>query len=163
MNALALILVTVCALGCAGSTDSGGPTPLSIAQDPTLEPLATEAPAFETPASTYPSADTTAPSPESTAKPLVVKVTARPKTVRRNGTTSVTIRTTPGSTCGIDVQYSSGSSTASGLGDKKTGTTGSIVWTWRIGSNTSRGTWPVVIRCHLRDRAGSVSTSVTVK
>ncbi len=99
----------------------------------------------------------------SAPKPLSVKVTARTKSVRRSGAASVTIRTSPGARCSIDVQDASGWSKASGVTRKKTNKTGSIVWKWKVGSKTTAGTWPIYIACELRDRYGDVGTSFTVK
>jgi hypothetical protein len=105
--------------------------------------------------------------PDPTAKPdaspIPVKVTSVSKSVRRDGTASVAIKTNPGATCSIDVQYKSGSATAKGLDPKKAGTTGSVVWKWKVGRNTTKGTWPIEIDCRLGDRTGSASTKFTVK
>lgn len=176
MNARILILAAAIVAGCSGGpTVTTGPTPLRVVSAPTLEPLATEAPPVETPKPDKTAAPSPTskpgktagpaptPKPGATPKPLLVKVTARTGSVRRNGTASVTIRTTPGSTCGIDVQYASGSSTADGLADRKTGTTGVVVWKWKVGANTTRGTWPIDVTCTLHDRYGSASTTFTVK
>jgi hypothetical protein len=108
------------------------------------------------------------PTPEATAKPaaepkpLPVKVSKRTSSVRRNKTASVTIKTIKGSRCSIDVEYASGSATAKGLDAKKANSSGVITWKWKVGSNTTRGTWPIEIYCTLGERAGSVSTQFKV-
>jgi cytoskeletal protein RodZ len=95
-----------------------------------------------------------------TPKPVetALTVTKAPGTVGRNSTASVTVKTAPGAECYITVTYKSGPSKAQGLGPKKADDIGVVSWSWRVGGNTTRGTWPVTITC-----AGkTVSTSVTV-
>ena len=100
--------------------------------------------------------------PTATPKPLPVKVTKRTGSVRRNATASVTIRTIKGSRCDILVEYSSGNATAKGLGTKKADSSGVITWKWKVGSKTTRGTWPIDITCELGARTGNASTSFKV-
>ena len=64
---------------------------------------------------------------------LPVKLTKRTASVARNARASVTIKTTKGAECGIDVQYKSGSSTAGGLEPKVANAKGAIP-----GSGSSR-------------------------
>lgn len=144
-----LILALVVVSGCS---DGGGPVPTPKE----LIGAATEGPT--------PTEESAEPSPTDppTAKPLSVKVTKRTKSVRRNSTASVTIKTSKGARCSIDVQYSSGSATAKGLDSKKANSSGGITWKWKVGSNTTRGTWPIDIWCELGDRSGSVSTEFKV-
>ena len=40
------------------------------------------------------------------------------------------------------MEYAEGASTAAGLEPKKAGTTGSAVWKWKVGSHTTKGSWP---------------------
>ena len=146
----ALILSMTLAM-LAACSDSGGfdaATPNAFVSEPT--------PAVGVEAIPEPAAETPAP------KPLRVKVTQRTASVRRNATASVTIATTRGASCAIDVEYSSGSATAKGLDPKKANSKGVITWKWKVGSNTTRGTWPITIYCDLGDRSGSVSTKFKV-
>jgi micrococcal nuclease len=72
---------------------------------------------------------------------------------------SVAAKTTPGASCTIAVVYKSGRSKAADLGPKKASAAGAVGWTWRIGTNTSKGVWPVTVTCG----AASAKTVVTVK
>lgn len=49
------------------------------------------------------------------------------------------IQTTPAASCSIVVRYKSGPSKAKGLVPKLADGKGRIVWTWRLGSNTTPG------------------------
>ena len=66
---------------------------------------------------------------------------------------------TPSATCGITVHYKSGPSRAKGLLAKRS-MRGLISWTWRVGTNTTRGRWPITITC---GRAGTLRTSFVVR
>ena len=94
---------------------------------------------------------------------LAVKVTKRTTSVARNARASVTIKTTTGSECGIDVQYPSGSSTADGLEPKTTNTSGAITWKWVVARDVKKGAVPIVITCTLGDQTGRADTSFKVK
>ena len=78
--------------------------------------------------------------------------------MRRNSTASVTVRTVPGASCSIQVIYKSGPSGAQGLEDKQADNSGLVSWSWKVGSNTALGAWPVNITCG----GQSMSTSVNV-
>jgi hypothetical protein len=94
---------------------------------------------------------------------LAVKVTKRTTSVARNARASVTIKTTKGAECGIDVQYPSGSSTADGLEPKTTNASGVITWKWVVARDVKKGTVPIVITCTLGDQSGRADTSFKVK
>ncbi len=69
---------------------------------------------------------------------------------------TLTVAVSPAATCSITVQYKSGPSHAAGLYPQR----GSrISWTWKVGTNTTPGRWPIYIRC---GSAGSLSTSFVV-
>ena len=94
---------------------------------------------------------------------LAVKVTKRTASVARNARASVTIKTTTGAECGIDVQYATGSSTADGLEPKTTNTSGAITWKWVVARDVKKGGVPIVITCTLGDQTGRADTSLKVK
>ena len=94
---------------------------------------------------------------------LAVKVTKRTASVARNERAAVTVKTTKGAECGIDVQYASGSSTADGLEPKTTNASGVITWKWVVARDVKKGTVPVVITCTLGDQSGRADTSFKVK
>jgi hypothetical protein len=86
-----------------------------------------------------------------------VRVTKRPGRVSTGDMASVTVAVSPRARCTIGVYYSTTASRAAGLGAKR-GT--KVTWTWRVGSNTKPGTWPVKIDC---GKSGKAQTSVTVR
>ena len=94
---------------------------------------------------------------------LPVKLTKRTASVARNAKASMTIKTTKGAECGIDVQYRSGSPSAAGLEPKVANSKGAVAWKWLVARSTSKGTVPVVITCTLGDQAGRLDTSFKVK
>ena len=94
---------------------------------------------------------------------LPVKLTKRTASVARNARASVTIKTTKGAECGIDVQYRSGSPSAAGLEPKIANSKGTVAWKWLVARSTSKGTVPIVITCTLGDQAGRLDTSFKVK
>jgi hypothetical protein len=94
---------------------------------------------------------------------LAVKVTKRTASVARNARASVTIKTTAGAECGIDVQYPSGSSTADGLEPKTTNVSGAITWKWVVARDVKKGGVPIVITCTLGEQTGRADTSFKVK
>ena len=58
---------------------------------------------------------------------------------------SVEIHTKPGATGSIEVDYYSGPSHASGLDAQTADSQGDITWTWKVGTRTYAGSWPVII------------------
>jgi hypothetical protein len=93
---------------------------------------------------------------------LPVKLTKRTASVARNTRASVTIKTTKGAECGIDVQYKSGSSTAAGLEPKVANAKGAVTWKWIVAQSASKGRAPIVITCTLGDLSGRLDTAVKV-
>lgn len=140
------VLIAACSGGIADPEPTS--TSLGFVSEPTAQPIAEPTPTEE---------------PEPTAKPLSVKVVKQTKSVRRNGTASVTIKTSKGAKCDIDVHYATAISEAKGLGDKKANADGQVTWKWKVGGKTTLGTWPIFIECTLGDRAGETDTEFTVK
>jgi hypothetical protein len=77
---------------------------------------------------------------------------------RRNADASLIARVEPARRCTISVLYKSGPSQAEGLGPKRP-VHGYVIWTWRVGGNTTPGTWPIQVDC---GSAGSFRTHFTV-
>ncbi len=67
--------------------------------------------------------------------------------VPRGGEGMVTIKTSPTTSCSISVIYASGPSRASGLVRKNADAQGRVTWTWKVGTRTTSGLWPIVIEC----------------
>ena len=145
-----LLLLAFILAGCNGtSATASTPGGLGLIGSPpaTAKPLPTVAIAAD---------------PPETAGDLGVTVTKRTTAAARNTTASVTIKTTKGAECGIDVQYKSGSSTATGLEAKTANSKGVITWKWLVGRRTTKGRVPISIICTLGDRVGTVDTSFKV-
>jgi hypothetical protein len=75
---------------------------------------------------------------------------------------TLTIRTTPGANCSIVVHYKSGPSRAKGLIPKVASSSGRVSWTWRVGSNTTPGRWPIVVTCEKGMEHGELRTAFEV-
>ena len=73
---------------------------------------------------------------------------------------SLTVKTAPKANCSIRVVYKTGVSTAAGLGPKQASATGTVSWTWRVGTSTAKGTWPITVSCVGQ---GSARTTITIK
>ena len=94
---------------------------------------------------------------------LPVKLTKRTTSVARNARASVTIKTTKGAECGIDVEYKSGGSTAEGLEPKTANSKGAVTWKWLVDRNSPKGRVPIVVTCTLGDLSGRLDTAFRVK
>jgi hypothetical protein len=67
--------------------------------------------------------------------------------VPHGGMGLVTIQTKPQTLCIITVTYKSGPSRAVGLIPKTSNGQGRITWTWKIGTRTTPGVWPITVEC----------------
>jgi hypothetical protein len=67
--------------------------------------------------------------------------------VPHGGEGLVTIQTKRGTYCAISVIYKSGPSHAAGLGSQTADANGRITWSWKVGTRTTPGVWPVVVEC----------------
>lgn len=111
---------------------------------------------------------TATPRPTATPKPspkpvaLTVRIVASPGTVSPGSYASVSAATSAGATCSIEVDYASGPSKAAGLVMKTVPSSGTVSWTWKVGTRTTAGTWPVYITCQRGSSSASAQTSVRV-
>jgi hypothetical protein len=64
----------------------------------------------------------------------------------------------PSRTCSITVYYKSGPSHAAGLYPKRP-IAGRVSWTWKVGTRTTPGRWPIVVSC---GSGGTLRTSFVV-
>lgn len=85
-----------------------------------------------------------------------VRITGLTSPISRGAFATLVARTKAGVTCSITVEYSSGPSKAAGLGPKIASASGSVTWTWKVGSRTTLGSWPVTVAC------GSASAHVAL-
>jgi hypothetical protein len=70
-----------------------------------------------------------------------------------------TVAVAPARTCSIVVSYKSGPSQAAGLYPKRP-IAGRVSWTWKVGTRTTPGRWPVFVSC---GSAGTLRTSFVVR
>jgi micrococcal nuclease len=73
-------------------------------------------------------------------------VTGNHLSVRDGDEASITVKTKPYASGSIEVDYKSGPSKARGLDPKKANSQGVISWSWKVGTNTTPGTYNVIIR-----------------
>jgi hypothetical protein len=67
--------------------------------------------------------------------------------IARGATARLVAQTSPGASCSITVLYKSGPSQAAGLEDKKADASGIVAWSWKVGTRTTPGSWPIIVRC----------------
>jgi hypothetical protein len=60
---------------------------------------------------------------------------------------TASVATHANATCSITVTYYSGPSHAAGLYTKRTSSSGRVSWTWKVGTRTYAGSWPVQVSC----------------
>lgn len=90
-----------------------------------------------------------------------IEVISHTKSVKRGSMASIKIRGTANVQYNCMVRYKSGFSTAAGLGTKTADEEGFVSWTWRVGGNTTRGSWPIIIT-NLSDKNDAVTVYFTV-
>jgi 5-hydroxyisourate hydrolase-like protein (transthyretin family) len=83
--------------------------------------------------------------------------------VRAGASATLTAQTTPGANCTITVYYKSGRSTAAGLISKTADSGGRVSWTWKVGSNTTSGSWRIVVASSFNGETTSQTTYFTVR
>jgi hypothetical protein len=106
-----------------------------------------------TAAATVAAAKATVPTASSLAR--LVRITSP---VPRGELATLTARVVPRRLCSIGVYYKSGRSTAQGLYPKRP-IAGRVRWTWKVGTRTTPGRWPIRVSC---GSAGSFRTSFVV-
>ena len=52
---------------------------------------------------------------------------------------------------------------AAGLGDKTASSTGVVSWTWKVGTRTTPGSWPVIVGCSKGDLYDSITKNLKVQ
>jgi hypothetical protein len=114
-----------------------------------------------------PTAVPTATAPSATLPPgatLSVSITSLPASLAPGANAKMTAQTLPGASCTAKVTYHSGTvSGAGGLaGARVTPSTGTLSWTWTVGSTTGAGTSTAVVTCSLGGEVASDSQTFTV-
>jgi hypothetical protein len=87
------------------------------------------------------------------AKVRLVQVTSP---ISHGSYATLTVSVSRTSTCSITVFYKSGPSEAAGLYPKRGKR---ISWSWRVGTRTTPGRWPITVSC---GSAGTLHTSFVV-
>jgi hypothetical protein len=95
---------------------------------------------------------TVAASPAATTTARLVRVSSP---VSRGNQATLVARVVPRRVCSITVTYKSGLSHAAGLYPKRP-SGGRVSWTWKVGTRTTPGRWPIRVSC---GSAGSFRTS----
>lgn len=90
------------------------------------------------------------------AKVTLVRVTSP---VRAGAYATLTVKVSRPARCSITVYYKSGPSEAQGLYPKRTNAQRRASWTWKVGTRTTPGRWPIVVSC---GAAGTLRTSFRV-
>ncbi|RTE08822.1 hypothetical protein [Paenibacillus whitsoniae] len=138
VSAAATTVPTAAATAAAATAT---PTPTSVT--PSAAKVTPDvAPPSPTPAATKP---TSLPAKEEAASVQIVSVTSP---AARNATATLKAKVAPGATASIVVHYKSGPSTAAGLETKQADINGNgnVSWSWKVGGNTSFGSWPITVR-----------------
>ncbi|MBI3967781.1 MAG: hypothetical protein HY329_19245 [Chloroflexi bacterium] len=79
--------------------------------------------------------------------PPVLEIASVTSPAYRGTDATLRARTVPGAPCSIVVEYKSGPSEAQGLYSKSADSAGWVSWTWRVGTRTTPGYWPITVTC----------------
>jgi micrococcal nuclease len=134
--------------GATTAPTTGEPTAIEVGQSPESSLVtATRVPTLDiAPAPT--SARTPEPTPQPTSAPtFALSFTSLTSPVSPGAFATAKVKTSAGAYCMIVVEYKSGPSSAAGLGPKDASSTGVASWTWKVGSRTTPGSWPVTVTC----------------
>ena len=115
------------------------------------------------PAATAKPASTPRPTTPPSTGAITVAITSLTSPVSPGSTASVTAQTAGGAACTIVVEYKSGPSRASGLGSKTASASGTVSWSWTVGTQTTPGSWPVTVTCTSGGASASETESVVVQ
>ncbi|MCL5985705.1 MAG: hypothetical protein M1371_03970 [Actinobacteria bacterium] len=96
------------------------------------------------------------------AQSITIQVVSLTSPIYRGYKATLKIKTTPGAYCTITVYYKSGPSTAKGLNPKNADGNGYVSWTWKVGSNTTPGTWSIVVKANANGQTKSMTIPFTV-
>lgn len=94
---------------------------------------------------------------------ISVSITSITSPINRGNYATVKVKTAAEAKCTITVTYSSGKSKASGLEAKISNDNGRVSWTWKVGSSTKAGKYPVDISCKKDGKTGLDSIKINVK
>ena len=158
--AVLLIVIIVAATSCGTNTVSSSTTASTAVASGSTTTAGSAATTLgsESVTTTVVSATTT--TAGAALKLSIVKVTSP---VSHGSSATLKAKTVPGAECSIDVEYSSGPSTATGLGSKTADSAGNVSWTWKVGSKTATGTYPITVTASKGGESTTKDTSFAVK
>jgi len=81
------------------------------------------------------------------ASKLSVKIVSLTSPISGGKQAAIEVATVPKASCNIVVTCDSGPSAAKGLEPKTAAASGSVSWTWNVGTTTTPGKWPVTVTC----------------
>jgi len=126
---------------------------------PTMPATATTAP-LPTPKPT--AAPTAQPTATTAAVALTLDIVSVSSPIAPGANATLVAKTAPGANCTITVYYKSGPSKAQGLTPKDADANGSVSWTWKVGTNTTPGTWRIVVTASKNGQRVTKETSFVV-
>lgn len=148
--------------GCSQASESSNTVDdivSSVFEDETTAKVTTEEPTTEEP--TTEELTTEKPTEKPTKKPVkkvvekhedkssqaetTLEFTNVTSSVSAGSFASVSIHGAPNTTYSITVVYNSGISTASGLEDVTSDSNGNASWSWKVGTRTKSGTYPITV------------------
>jgi hypothetical protein len=94
---------------------------------------------------------------------LDVKLTSLTSPASAGSNATIAVNTAANAKCQITVHYKSGPSKAQGLFPKSADNQGQVSWTWKVGTNTTPGTWPISVICSSGVLSGMLKTSFAVR
>jgi hypothetical protein len=117
----------------------------------------------------YGTAPPVGPTPRPTPRPtagsgaLAVRITSLTSPASRGAIATIAADTRGSASCTIVVEYKSGPSQAAGLGPKTASGSGGVSWTWKVGSRTTAGSWPVTVTCRAGGSVASARATLVVR
>jgi len=98
-----------------------------------------------------------------TSEVISISVVSLTSPISPGSMAQLTIHTAPGAACSITVYLKSGASQAAGLGPQTADASGQAIWMWKVGSNTTRGIWKIVVQATLGGKTATLSIPFEVK
>ena len=144
--------------GCSQASESSNTVDdivSSVFEDETTAEVTTEEPTTEEPTTEEPTTEKPTEKPteklvekhenKSSQAETTLEFTNVTSSVSAGSFASVSIHGAPNTTYSITVVYNSGISTASGLEDVTSDSNGNASWSWKVGTRTKSGTYPITV------------------
>jgi len=101
--------------------------------------------------------------PPAHAQQFEVKLASLTSPVFHGNDATIAVTTAANANCQIIVLYKSGPSKAQGLIPKSADAQGQVSWTWKVGSRTTPGGWPITVTCSSGSQSGTLKTLFVVR